>query len=162
MQFKIWLENQLRISPDDNGQNLYLNDKEIGSVRIGIPGDDNNVAMRMFPGTVKPGEKVARIQGINIDDDMRGFGLGQWLYLRAFDKSGADWHYNSQCEPPATNALKALAAKGYIELYWKPFEPEWNQEGQLHIVKITPKGQMAYRSGEIVNKKKLKINIKRI
>lgn len=156
--FKNWIENKIKIikDPESGTQNLFHNNQEIGGFNSGYAGGDNAVAERMFPGIIKPREKVARIHGINIDNNYHGAGLGQLLYLRSFDKGGADWYYNSQTEPPATNALKALAQKKYIEIYWNPIEPNWDQEGRLHLVRITPLGREAYRQGLMVKKDKLK------
>lgn len=160
MNFKEWLavaEANIQVSPDPEDErthNLHVNEKPIGSMGIGHPGGDSGVASRMFPGIVQPGEKVTRIQSIYIDDSMQGYGLGQLLYLRTFDNGGSDWYYNSQSDPPATNTLKTLARKGWIEIHWRPREPGWNQDGELHLVRITPAGRAAHQAEEMVKKDK--------
>ena len=162
MNFKKWLiENDriINIHKDIQGEDpvpyftLNYKNKPIGDFSLGHPGGENNTAKRMFPNIIKDNEKVSRIHGIQIDDEYQNKGLGQLLYLRALDKGDADWYYNSQTWPPATNALKTLAAKGYIKLYWQK-EPNWNQEGGVHLIRITPKGRQAYRIGEMIKKEK--------
>jgi len=143
-------------NPDDlNKHSLSINNKEVGGMHVGTPGGDTRVAKRMFPNLVKDTDKVARIHGIDVDDDLQGFGLGQLLYLRVFDTPGIDWFYNSQTYPPATNTLKTLANKGYIELHWDR-EPNWNADGGLHLVRITPNGRNAYLTNKFLKQKELK------
>lgn len=94
----------------------------------GIGGD----AMGMFPDQVQPGQKIARIHGIEVKEGERGKGVGQRLYLEGMKQHGADWYYNSQAEPGAVRALQALERKGAIELHWR------GEPGGPHIVRPKP------------------------
>jgi hypothetical protein len=129
---------------------LHVNDKMGGGLSLGHRFGDNRVAERMFPGVIQPGQSVARIHGIDIDRRLQGAGLGQLLYLHGLIHHGADWLYNSQTEPPATNALKALHAKGLINLHWSPRVPGYDQGGGVHLVGATEAGRDAYEGGSVV------------
>lgn len=122
---------------------LTLGGQEIGE--MDIRADETRLARRMFPTLVKPGETVTRIHGVHIDEEHQGRGLGQMLYLGAFLQHGSSWYYNSQTYPPATNTLKALAKKGWMEVHWdRNREPGWNQPGGVHLVRPTLAGKQAY------------------
>lgn len=162
MQFIKWLKSKktearkidiekIEISREDGTYFMLLNGHEIGRMIVSKEGSiEKRAANWIFPGLVKTGEKVGRINLIEIKDGFQGFGLGQLLYLHSFDNGGADWYYNSQTYPPATNTLKSLSKKGYIELHWWPKEPDWGNPGDKHLVRITEKGRQAYKEYEMV------------
>jgi hypothetical protein len=131
-----------------NRMQLRVGGQSKGEISFGNKGGEDAVARRMFPGIVQEGQRVSRIHGIDVDAAERGKGMGQVLYLEGMASHGADWYYNSQAEPGATNALKSLASKGLIELHWKGPEPSWNSEGGVHIVRPTESGV-----AEIANRK---------
>lgn len=135
---------------------LLHNNTDIGSISLAEPNynsSEKQAANRMFPDVVDEYETVSRIHGVYIDDKYRGYGLGQLIYLLGFDVIGADWYYNSQTEPDATNTLKVLHSKGYIDLYWyKGRTPNWNRDGSIHLARITDKGRTAYKSGSMIKK----------
>ncbi len=138
-------------SENQGYHNLEVNGKERGQMSLGVPiGNETRTANRMFPGVMKEGEKATRVQGVEVDDALQGKGLGQMLYLGAMINHGSDWYYNSQTYPPATNTLKALAKKGWLEVHWQERrrgegDPDWDKPGGIHLVKVTPEGKEAYR-----------------
>lgn len=128
---------------------LNQNGENVGYIEFGPLGRDNATAERMFPELVKPGEQVARTNGIFIEDkSQRGKGYGQKLYLEGMLKHGADWYYNSQTWADATNTLKALEKKGLIELHWWQGKvPEYGEMGGVHITRLTDKGRRQAEGG---------------
>ncbi len=145
---------EAEVRPDESREGVYklhVGGEPVGEVSFGpqakiredrasgTPGD----AKTMFPDVVKPGESVARINGIEIAGEQRNKGLGQKLYLESMNKEGADWYYNSQSEPAATRALTSLADKGLIDLHWK------GRPGGIHLVRLTEKGRQAAGSEKV-------------
>lgn len=153
------ISSRVRIQKDNKSgsQDLFVNDNLVGGMNISDPSQSEaRTARNMFPLIqMNEASKVSRIGGVDIDDEYQGIGLGQMLYLRSFDKSGADWHYNSQTFPPATNTLKAMQDKGWIELHWRGREPDYDEEGGIHLARITPEGRDAYRDLAPIHKEKL-------
>jgi len=92
----------------------------------------------------KDGEQVRRINDVWVDGP-RNQGLGKALYLAAHADGG--WLYNSQAEPGAVNALKALAKEGLIEVYWDR-SPLWNDVGGAHASRITQKGLTTFQGSQ--------------
>jgi hypothetical protein len=130
--------------------------KKIGEMKLGDayerkgdggPGEAGQAA-QAFPGVTREGETVARINSIEVAEGVQGQGIGQQLYLGALSSHGADWYYNTQTYPGATNALKALAKKGLIEIHWDK-EPDWGEKGGVHLIKLTDKGREA-AAGNVV------------
>lgn len=146
MNFRLWLEEfdfiKAPEEEDDDAHYLTIDGKRAGSFNAG--GNEFRVARMMFPDAVKEGDKVKRIFGIGIDDDQhKGLGFGKYMYLKRFASESdplRTWFYNSQTEPGATNAYNSLERDGYIEIHWKGRKPNYDQQGDVHLVRITPKG----------------------
>lgn len=144
-------KTEAKVKPNEEGlegyYHLHVNGKDRGEMVLGNADAtmERRAATGAFPGVVAEGSRVSRIHGVDVDKALRGKGLGQMLYLGAMIDHGADWYYNSQADAPAVNVYKALAAKNWAEVHWRRGEPDWNEDGGAHIIRITPEGREAYR-----------------
>lgn len=120
--------------------------EDLGYIELGKPGAETAVAARMFPDLVSAEDKVARIHGIKVPKGQRGQGHGQNAYLEGMKRHDADWYYNSQTWPDATNTLKSLEKKGLIELHWHRNAPGYGEEGGVHLMRLTEAGRRAAKS----------------
>lgn len=79
---------------------------------------------------------IYRVRGIEVDDSLKGKGVGAELYLRALNAVGdRPYFYNSQSSSQAVASLKKLAEKGLIEFHQDP------RYRDRHFKRITKKGQ---------------------
>lgn len=135
---------------------LENNGDDVGSMSLSPPsssGNESRVSRNLFPQIDFADDATfSRIHGVEIDEQYRGQGLGQYLYLNAMQQNGADWFYNSQTSADATNIYKALEKKGFLEVYWREGEPDWNEEGGVHLARLTDAGR------DFVNNKKDAVN----
>lgn len=92
-----------------------------------------------FPGIDKEAldQGVYRMSGIEVNDTLRGKGVGAELYLRALNSAPGDrpYFYNSQVTPFAQASLQKLADQGLIEHHKNP------RDDQQHFKRITKAGQ---------------------
>lgn len=140
---------EVRHDPEERHHDLLVNGESKGLLTLDRPkaaGIEVRAANKIFPGIVQEGETVCRLSGIEVEKDARGQGLGQLLLLKGLVQNGADWVYNSQQSRSATNAIKALGRKGFLELHWEK-EPGPNEKSGILLARVTPEGRNVAQGG---------------
>lgn len=139
-------EPNSKIITDGGDSELFLNDNSIGYLSLG-PNSliERHAARNIFPKQVNKNNSVGRIFESYVDEDFRGRGFGQRLYLEGLANSGLDFIYNSQAEKPAQRALTALDKKGLINSYFR-------SDGGKHIANITESGKSILKLARGFNK----------
>lgn len=139
-------EPNSKIITDGGDSELFLNDNSIGYLSLG-PNSliERHAARNMFPKQVNENNSVGRIFESYVDEDFRGRGFGQRLYLEGLANSGLDFIYNSQAELPAQRALTALDKKGLINSHFR-------SDGGKHIANITESGKSILKLARGFNK----------
>lgn len=124
----------------DGGREILKDGKSVGYTNFTKSPMDAIAIKRMFPGAgVKSGDDVYRIHGIELNESMRGQGLGKKLLLDMLNEKPGSWFYNSQLDEPAVHALKSLMGDGLVETHWRT-------PGRNFATRITEKGMNSLKA----------------